>query len=234
VKIGILETGYPPETLRGEFGSYPQMFTQLLGEAGLGAQITSLDVQKGDFPETPEAFDAYLITGSSAGVYDPLPWIEPLKDFLRASKGRAKLVGVCFGHQIMAETFGGKTIKSPKGWGVGLHSYAIETREPWTDAVASVAIPASHQDQVVELPPGAQVVAASAFTPFAMLAYGDQPAISMQPHPEFDPVYAAALIKRRYDAEIFTERQAEAAIETLGAPNDNRRVGGWIKRFLEG
>ena len=74
-----------------------------------------------------------MITGSAAGVYDPLPWIAPLKDFLVSAKGRAKLVGVCFGHQVMAEAFGGKVIKSPKGWGLGLHAYEVVRREGWMD-----------------------------------------------------------------------------------------------------
>jgi GMP synthase-like glutamine amidotransferase len=232
VKIGILETGRPPEPLVPEYGTYPQMFERLFADSGLRAQTTSFDIQALQFPSAPEAFDAYLITGSAAGVYDPLPWIEPLKAFLVAAKGRAKLVGVCFGHQIMAEAFGGKVIKSPKGWGLGLHSYEVVRREPWMDGDGPVAIAVSHQDQVVELPPEAEVVARSAFTPYGVLAWRDQPAISMQHHPEFDPAYASALIERRLET-VLTEDQGRAAMATLKAPNDRARVGGWIRKFLE-
>ncbi len=231
MKIAILETGRPPEPLIGEYGTYVDMFVRMLDEAGVKAETRAYDVQAGELPSRPEDHDAYLVTGSAAGVYDPLPWIEPLKQFLVASKGRARLVGVCFGHQIMAEAFGGKVIKSPKGWGLGLQSYGVDRREPWMDDARKIAVPASHQDQVVELPPNAQVIASSAFTPFAALAWTDQPAISIQPHPEFAPAYASALIERRLET-VLDEAQGLAAIETLKQPNDRARVGGWIGRFL--
>src|SRR4051812_871217 len=102
MRIAILETGRPPADLAGRFGSYPQMFEALLG--GPDRTFQTYDVTTGDYP-APDAFDALLITGSPAGAYDPLPWIGPLKDFLRASAAKP-MVGICFGHQIMAEAFG--------------------------------------------------------------------------------------------------------------------------------
>lgn len=230
MKLAILETGAPPDGVRERFGDYPSMFRRLFGETAY--DYATFDVAAGRFPDSPEAFPAYVVTGSSAGVYDPLPWIDPLKDFLVSAKGRAALVGVCFGHQIMAEAFGGKVIKSPKGWGVGLHRYEVRERDAWMDPVPDIGVPASHQDQVVEPPPGARVVAASDFTPFGMLAYGDQPAISIQLHPEFEPAYAKALIENRRGTR-YTDEQADAAIASFQAPDDRSRVGGWIQRFIE-
>ena len=168
-----------------------------------------------------------LITGSPAGVYDPLPWIAPLMDFIRAAKD-SKMVGICFGHQVMAEALGGHVEKSDKGWGAGLHRYAIVRAEPWMDGETRSPIPASHQDQVVVQPPNTEIVAASDFTPFAALAWTDRPAISFQFHPEFSPAFAKALIEKRYDVVP----DPDAAIASLDAPNDNARVGGWIRRFL--
>lgn len=232
MKIGILETGRPPEPLVPEFGDYPDMFEALLVQTGLDADFARFDVQALAFPDRPEAFDAYLITGSAAGAYEDLPWIDPLEDFLRAAKGRAKLVGVCFGHQIMAQAFGGEVIKSPKGWGLGLQTYQVFHREPWMDGAEPVAVPASHQDQVVALPPHARAVGGNAFAPLAMIAYDDQPAISLQPHPEFLPAYASALIERRLET-VLDEAQGRAAMASLTAPDDRARVGGWVRRFLE-
>lgn len=231
MKLGILETGRPPERLAETFGDYPGMFRALLGEDAYA--FHTFDAAAGVLPDAVEACDAYLVTGAAAGVYDPLPWIAPLKDFLVSARGRTPLVGVCFGHQIMAEAFGGKVIQSPKGWGVGLHSYAVREPAPWMDAAAPIAVAASHQDQVVALPPGARVVAASDFTPFGMLAYDDQPAISIQLHPEFEPAYAEALIEARRGTR-YSDEQADAAIASYAAPNDAARVGGWIRAFLDG
>lgn len=223
MKLAILTTGHPPGDLADTFGDYPAMFAALLGD---GFGIESFDVQRGDLPRA-DAHDACLITGSPAGVYDPLPWITELSDFIRSS-WKAKMVGICFGHQVMAEALGGHVEKSDKGWGAGLHRYQIDRVEPWMDPVASIAVPASHQDQVVVQPPHTEVLASSAFTPFAALAWTDRPAISFQFHPEFSPAFAKALIQKRFDAIP----NPDAAIASLDAPNDCARVGGWIRRFL--
>jgi GMP synthase-like glutamine amidotransferase len=224
MKLAILETGRPPGDLARGFGDYPAMFRALLGS---GFEVESFDVEKGELPKDG-VHQAYLITGSPAGVYEPLPWIEPLTEFIR-SAGTSKMVGICFGHQIMAQALGGHVEKSDKGWGAGLHSYTIVRSEPWIDTEGTIAIPASHQDQVVVKPPGTQVVAASSFTPFAALAWTSRPAISFQFHPEFSPAFAKALIEKRYDVVP----DPEAAIASLDAPNDNERVAGWIRRFLK-
>jgi GMP synthase-like glutamine amidotransferase len=223
MKLAILETGRPPAPLAEQFGDYPSMFERMLGS---GFEIESFDVASGELPE-PAAHSAYLITGSPAGVYEPLPWIAPLCEFIR-STDQAKMVGICFGHQVMAEALGGKVEKSDKGWGAGLHRYSIVHREPWLDGAAQIAIPASHQDQVVIQPPHTEIVARSSFTPYAGLAWTDRPAISFQFHPEFSPAFAKALIEKRYDVVP----DPDAAIASLDAPNDNERVAAWIRRFL--
>jgi len=225
MKVAILETGRPPGTLADQFGTYPDMFARLLG-AGFGIEI--FDVQAGALPEA-DMHAAYLITGSPAGVYDPLPWIDPLQQFIRSARD-SKMVGICFGHQVMAEALGGHVEKSDKGWGAGLHKYAIIRSEPWIDSAGTIAAPASHQDQVVVQPPNTDVVAASDFTPLAALAWTDRPAISFQFHPEFSPAFAKALIAQRFD----TVSDPDAAIASLDAPNDNARVGQWIRNFLNG
>lgn len=228
MKVGILETGAPPSPLGERFGDYPAMFRRLL--AAPGRNFETFEVQAGQLPTRPEAFDAYVVTGSPAGVYDDLPWIDPLKRFVVQAKGRAALVGVCFGHQVMAEAFGGRVVKSDRGWGVGLHRYQVLERRDWMDDAASIAVPASHQDQVVSKPTNAVVIAASEFSPFGALAYEDQPAISFQLHPEFDPAYARALIEQRASR---LGPLAGAAAASLDGPNDNARVGAWIGRFLD-
>lgn len=224
MSLAILEAGAPPPDLLARFGHYPAMFERLLGR-----EATTYEVRAGELPPEVGDHSAYLITGSSAGVYDNLPWIPPLMEFLRAAKGKAKLVGICFGHQIMAQAFGGHVEKSDKGWGVGLHSYPVVRHEAWMDDVPLVAAPASHQDQVVQPPPDAALIASSAFTPYAGFSWRDQQAISFQFHPEMSPAFAAAL----YDSRRDRIADVDAAIASLEAPNDSARIGAWINRFLD-
>jgi GMP synthase-like glutamine amidotransferase len=229
MEIGILRTGAPPGELEARFGPYDAMFERLLGP---GFAIRPYDVRSGELPPAGGAHPAFLITGSAAGVYEPLPWIAPLLAFLREAKGRAKLVGICFGHQAMAEALGGRVEKSERGWGIGLQDYELWQSAPWMgDAPpAGIAVPVSHQDQVVIPPPGALVLAGNAFTPFGLLEYGDCPAISMQFHPEFEPAYARALIEHRR-ARV---PDPDAAIASLERPDDRTLVAEWIRRFLRG
>jgi GMP synthase-like glutamine amidotransferase len=230
LKLGILKTGRPPRPAIETFGTYPEMFETLLGPDAYDYRTYAVD--EGELPGRPEDCDAYLVTGSSAGVYDDLPWIAQATDFLQAAKGKAALVGVCFGHQLMAQAFGGRVVKSPKGWGVGEQVYEVMAVEPWMgEAPLRIRLPASHQDQVVEKPPGAEVWVASEFTPYAGLVWRDQPAVSIQPHPEFDPAYAKSLIEHRR-GNPYPDEQADAAIASYSGADDRERVGGWIKRFL--
>lgn len=224
MKLAILETGTPPAELIPRFGRYPDMFRRLLGE---GLDYSNYDVSAGQLPVEPTAHHAYLITGSPAGVYEPLQWIPPLLAFIRAAR-EAKLIGICFGHQAMAEALGGHVEKVEKGWGVGLHDYPVVQREPWMDESSLVSVPASHQDQVVIQPPNTAILASSLFTPYAGLAWRDRPAISFQFHPEFDPDYARALIEARRESLA----DSDEAIASLSRPNDNERVGSWIRKFL--
>ena len=232
--VAILETGTPPPDLRDSFDDYPARFRALLGES---VATVRFDVQAGRLPDDPTEFQGAIVTGSAAGVYDDLPWIAPLLDWLRNARGKTRLVGICFGHQALAQAFGGHVEKSDRGWGVGLHRYEVATHEPWMYPRAStVSIAVSHQDQVVVRPPEARVIAACDFTPYAALAYddptgGDNGAVSFQCHPEFQPEYAAALVEARRGHRI-PHDVADEAIASLKGPNDRAVLTAWIRAFL--
>jgi len=227
-RIAILETGHPPENLKDDFDDYPARFRALLGE---GVPTTRFDVQGGHLPEDPSAFQGAIVTGSAAGVYDDLPWIPALVDWLRSARGRTRLVGICFGHQVIAHAFGGVVRKSERGWGVGLHRYEVVGDEPWMHPRArTLSIPVSHQDQVLAVSPDTRVIATSAFTPYAGLAWGED-AISFQCHPEFQPEYAAALVEDRRGTRI-ADDLADEAVVSLRRPNDRAVLTAWIRAFL--
>jgi GMP synthase-like glutamine amidotransferase len=227
MEVAILSTGAPPPDLEPRFGDYGAMFGRLLGP---GFVPRVYEAAAGELPSSPDVHPAILITGSAAGVYEPLPWIAPLLAFLREAKGRSKLVGICFGHQAMAEALGGRVEKSERGWGIGLQDYDLWERPDWMGGAppGRIAVPVSHQDQVVVPPPGVRVLAGNGFTPFGMLEWQDAPAVSMQFHPEFEPDYAKALIEHRRARVPDPDR----AIASLERPNDRALVAEWIRAFL--
>ncbi|MEO1015979.1 MAG: glutamine amidotransferase [Pseudomonadota bacterium] len=233
MKLTIVETGLPPAPIRADWPRYPEMFARLLSAADGDLSFESVALSTGAALPDPAGLDAVLITGSPSGVYDAEPWMGPLMDFIRwSAAAKTPLVGVCFGHQAMAQALGGRAAKSDKGWGVGRHDYEIVARPDWLDGgLPGFALGVSHQDQVLAPPPGARVVATSDFTPYAALSYETTPAISFQGHPEFEDDYSAALYTLRRGAPV-PEALADAAIASLGAPHNNADVARWIARFL--
>jgi len=234
MKIGILETGKVNPDLVPAHGAYVPMFRNFLHRADPTIEVAGWDiVDEGRIPASPRDADGWIVTGSKHGVYDPLPWIEPLKVFLRETyAARVPIVGICFGHQILAEAMGGKVVKSDRGWGCGVHDYRLEGREPWmTSARETMRAHAMHQDQVVEKPEDARVIARSEFCDYAGLAYGDY-AISIQPHPEFDAAYEGDLIRMRQGSDGIPDEIAQRALRTLESGVDNEVVADWVVAFF--
>jgi GMP synthase-like glutamine amidotransferase len=227
MEVAILCTGAPPPALAERFGDYGGMFGRLLGR---GFEPRVYAAAAGELPSAPDAHPAVLVTGSAAGVYEPLPWIAPLLGFLREAKGRTKLVGICFGHQAMAEALGGRVEKSGRGWGIGLHEYELWDRASWMgdEPPDRIAVPVSHQDQIAVPPPGVRVLGGHGFTPFGLVEYEGGDAVSMQFHPEFEPDYAKALIDHRRGRVP----DPDAAIASLDRPSDRALVAEWIRTFL--
>jgi GMP synthase-like glutamine amidotransferase len=236
MKIGILETGEVHPDLRARHGDYPAMFQALLGTVDPALEFATVRVVSGEMPASPRQADAWLVTGSRHGVYDGLGWIEPLKAFLRACMAaRVPVVGICFGHQILAEALGGRAVKSDDGWRLGVQEYEVVARPGWMASLPDrFAVRALHQDQVVALPPTATVLATSPHCAYAAVAYGDAEdpdAISLQPHPEFGAAFMDDLIALR-SGDAFPAEAGAAARATLARPVDDRAWAEMIVGYL--
>ena len=233
MKIGILRTDTVREELVEEFGEYPDMFEALLSAADPDLQFVVYDVENGEYPESLDEVDAYLITGSKSSVYEDKEWIHKLSDFVRElHEHRKKLVGICFGHQLVAQALGGKTEKSPKGWGVGAHEALFHRLPEWHDGEdPEFNLLVSHQDQVVETAPGTEVLAGSDFCEHAVCQLGDH-ILTLQGHPEFIKGYSERLLEIK--RETIGEENYRRGMDSLSRDLDQARVADWIIKFLRG
>lgn len=234
MKLTIVQTGAVPAPLQPRFMEYRMMFRRMFESTGTEFSFDDVDVEVDEALPDPAALEGIVITGSPAGVYEDHAWLPPLRDFIRnAYAAGTPMVGICFGHQIMADALGGDVRKSEKGWGMGRHLYRVQNRPGFmSDAPETLRVACSHQDQVVVPPGEAEVILASDFAPNAGLMYRSGKALSFQPHPEFEDDYARALVELRRgrapDAVI------EGALKSFSTASDSQIVRNYIARFFTG
>lgn len=222
MEIGILQTGHAPDSLVGDTGDYDAIFAKMLG--GHGLTFRNFAVVDGQFPGGADAAEGWLITGSRFGAYEQHPWITPLEDLIRDIHAHGlPLIGVCFGHQIIAQALGGKVEKFAGGWAVGPTNYdfgdEIMTLNAW------------HQDQVTVLPEGAKVLASNDFCANAALAIGDT-ILTIQPHPEFGKPLIDGLLTHRAPG-VVPAGQIATVREKLDTPLDSSRFADRMAAFFK-
>ena len=231
MKLGILKTDAVRPEWVPRFGEYPDMFIELLSRLDPDLEFAVYDVEQGHYPDDIDDADAYLITGSKSSVYEDKPWIADLLEFVRElNRRRKKLVGICFGHQVVAQALGGRVDKAAGGWGVGLHTHRFHATPGWHDqGDPDLAILVSHEDQVLETAEDARVLAGSAFCENAVCQVGDH-ILTFQGHPEFSPDYARELMEFR--KELLGDATYREGMASLDGAHEGRRVAGWILNFL--
>jgi GMP synthase-like glutamine amidotransferase len=224
MKIGVLHCGHVPEVVAGKHGDFRAMFARLLD--GQGFSFDSYDVCDMKFPAGPELADGWLLTGSLHGAYEDIPFIAPLEDLIRDIHAAERpMVGICFGHQIIAQALGGRVEKFNGGWSVGRQEYRF-------DGHGVLALNAWHQDQVVERPEGARVVASSDFCENAALTYGN--ILTVQPHPELDPPILGDFLRAKRDGSNVPAEMMDSAETRLRMPTHESTLARMIAAHFRG
>ncbi len=228
--IGLLQCDDVNPALIERHGNYPAMFQALLTRSDPDIRLSVWRCLDGEFPEQLDACDGWLITGSKHGVNDGLAWITTLCEFVRrVHAAKLPLVGVCFGHQVIARALGGEVEKHARGWGVGLSFNRVCAQRPWMQPPqAGLDLIVSHQDQVSVLPADARVLADSAFCAFYLIEVGS--CLGVQGHPEFSPAYSRDLMRLR--REQIGEHRVREGEASLSVAPDSAVMTQWMLAFI--
>jgi len=235
MKIGILNVDKLTNSLIKKYGCYADAFVKLLSNPNNKlAQTNSFktyNVIDMEFPDSIDACDAYIITGSQYSTYENLNWIKELEIFIqKLHSNKKKLIGICFGHQIIAQSLGGHVEKNIKGWEIGMTTTHITQSQAWMEPAREFFFMlVSHQDQITVLPDNATNFCKTNFCPYSGF-YIDNHILTFQGHPEFQTDYVKLIIKLQ--SKNLTDEQRKSARASLKQNDDHELVADWILRFL--
>ena len=231
--IGILEADELADDVIQRYGRYAETFEQLLSAVDPQLTFQTYQVTQQEFPQSIDACDAYLLTGSKFSCYEDIHWINRLKQFVvDCFAQEKKLVGICFGHQLIAQALGGSVQKHDKGWGVGMASSDVTTTPDWlTPKQQQFNLLVSHQDQVTRLPQQASLIATNEFCPIAGY-HVNHTILSFQGHPEFNQDYVQYIMTQR--RHIIGEQAYQQGLNSLQQKEDNELIAQWIVNFIKG
>ena len=234
MKIGLLVCGaFSAEIMKKHDGTYEKIFVTALSAADSSLSFQTYMVFEDELPQSADECDGWLVTGSKSGVYEDLPWIPPLLDFIaEAYKENVPLVGICFGHQAIAKALGAQVKKADSGWGLGYQQYEMLESIEGISA-ETLNLHAFHQDQVLSLPEGARVIAKTDHCPHAALIYKGR-AISFQPHPEFSKIFEIDLILSASGVTVPEELANKAIRELAGTSVHNAEIMKLLAKFFKG
>ena len=234
LRVCILDNDNLDPAVAGTYVSYGAMTETMFAAAGVPWHFERFNTTRGEYPGSFDAYDAVLLTGSKADSFSDEPWVRTLRErTTELLRQRKKLLGICFGHQLIAYCLGAEVGRAPQGWGMGRMGYEWVGPRPLKPAAADATLNllASHQDQVRTLPAGATLLARSEFCPIAAYSV-DEHVFCIQPHPEFVEDYSAWILSKRPES-VSAERRERVRAE-MALPHDGLDVARFMRDFVEG
>ncbi|KAL2513600.1 Class I glutamine amidotransferase-like superfamily protein [Forsythia ovata] len=218
-KFAVLLCAEDSEYVKKIYGGYFWVFVRMLEEEG---EIWDLfRVANGEIPDDEKVgeYDGFVITGSCNDAHGDDLWICELLNLIKKLDAmKKKVLGICFGHQILGRALGGKIGRASSGWDIGITNVYLQS----SNIITSLKLPASlsiiecHRDEVWELPPKAEVMAWSNNTGIEMFRYGDH-IMGIQGHPEYTKDILLHLIDRLLHRDLIKESCAKEAKSRLEA-----------------
>ena len=226
--IGLLCCDHIPSHLQGYQGDYDEMYGALLP----GMDVKPYYVCDGIFPSDINECDSWLIGGSRSSAYEDKPWIQNLLSLTREIlQNQIPLIGICFGHQLIALAAGGEVRRSEGGWTLGNYEFEIlkhPSHAEFTNGQFRMLMLC--QDQVTKLPDQASLFASNNRCPNAGYLLSDH-CISMQGHPEFTSSYLKGVINDRKG--MIPDDVTRVALNSLSLDTDHREISQWLISFLK-
>jgi GMP synthase-like glutamine amidotransferase len=232
VKIALLQCDHVVKELQSAHGDIPDLFKNLFERAAPEVSLEVFNVTREQYPDLKNQYDGFISSGARSSVYDKDPWILRFKEFVRELYAHgSKFVGICFGHQMMAEALGGKCEKSDHGWGVGIKKVVIRKKKPWMEPeLDSYRMIVSHADQVTVLPENSEILGGNSHCPCSIYTVGEN-FLGIQAHPEFTPAFEKDIMRVREDR--IGKKAIDEAMPTLNEPTDEVVVVRWIVQFIQ-
>lgn len=229
--IGLLLCDHLDADVIEAVGDYTDLYPAVLGPVGLDLRV--YEVTRGEFPASTDECDGWITSGSRRSAYEDEGWIHQVSEVIQAvAAERRPQVGICFGHQLIAQALGGEVAPAEVGWGVGVKTFDIVADAPWMQPSAEAFhMLMSHKDQVSRLPDGAELLARAEYCPVGAYRIEDH-VFCVQGHPEFVPELSRVLIGKR--REVLGADVADAGLASLDTPLDHERFAQWIAHFFSG
>ena len=233
--LGILQVNHDRSHEIGDrFPDDSHRFRDLLDRLEMRFDYRVYMTIGGELPDSPQAHDGFLITGSPLSVLDDsLSWRDDLFAFIRAcDAAKTPLIGACFGHQAVAVALGGTVAKRAGGYNVGVEATQFHADKPFMKGAGSaLSFHMFHEDEVVALPEDVEVIGASDGCAIASFTKGKH-ILAVQAHPEFHDSFMRAVLE--FSKSAMSEDCHDAALASLAQPTDGAVFAEWMASFLTG